>query len=146
MKKTIALLTVTLIIMLSVVVSKGGETGERIGMKEAIGIALDRVEGEVVRAELERGLYGIRIRTGKGEMKEVYVDAATGKVVEKKNITLDDAVAIATGKVPGKVVKIEFEKGAYEVKILAGDGSRAEVYVDAKSGEILKIEKKRRRR
>lgn len=60
----------------------------RISMEQAIGIALQRVPGEVVKAELEFDdgnlLYEIEIRTTEGVKYEVKVDAVTGQVMRVK--------------------------------------------------------------
>lgn len=57
-------------------------------MDQAIEIALQRVPGEVVKAELEFDdgtlLYEIEIRTSQGVKYEVKVDAVTGQVVRVK--------------------------------------------------------------
>ena len=60
----------------------------RISMNRAIEIALQRVPGEVVKAELEfdDGVlqYEIEIRTNEGIKYEVKVDAVTGNVLRVK--------------------------------------------------------------
>ncbi len=115
--------------------------GQGIGIKKAIEIATEKVPGDVIKVELERGIYEVKIRTKEGRVEKVYVDARDGRIVERKNISIDDAVNIATKKVPGEVVKVEFERGIYEVKIRTPDGSVAEVYVDGRDGTIVKLKR-----
>ncbi|MBI5892820.1 MAG: PepSY domain-containing protein [Deltaproteobacteria bacterium] len=61
---------------------------------------------------------------------------------KKKDITMDEAIAIAVKEIPGDVVKTELEKGYYEIKIKTKEGRTEKIYVDAKDGSILKKEKK----
>ncbi|KXH87083.1 PepSY domain-containing protein [Sporosarcina sp. HYO08] len=60
----------------------------RISMEEAIGIALRRVPGHAVKAELEYDdgllIYEINIRTREGQKYEVKVDANTGAILRVK--------------------------------------------------------------
>jgi len=141
MKKTVFLLTASMVILASVIASHALEKAEGITLTEAISIAKEKVPGEVVKAERERGLYEIKIRRADGRTEKIYLDALTGKPVKNGAITIDEAIAIATGEVPGEVIKVDFEKGRYEVKIRTADGLRKEVYVDARSGEIIKVKR-----
>lgn len=61
---------------------------------------------------------------------------------KKKDITMDEAIAIAVKEIHGDVIKTELEKGYYEIKIKTKEGRIEKVYVDAKDGSILKKEKK----
>ena len=139
MKKTILLLTTSMIILLSVIVSHGKEKVKEITLAEAISIAAETIPGEVVRAERERGLYEVKIRTGDGKTEKVYLDAFTGKAVNKKILSVDDATTVATRGFPGEIIKVEFEKGRYEIRIRTADGIGKEVYVDGETGEIIKV-------
>lgn len=65
---------------------------------------------------------------------------------KKKDITMDEAIAIATKDIAGDVVKTELENGYYEIKIKTKEGRTEKVYVDAKDGSVLKTEKKSRER
>jgi uncharacterized membrane protein YkoI len=50
---------------------------------------------------------------------------------------------IATTRVPGDIIEIEYKAGPkYEVKILTPEGRIKEVKLDARTGEITKIEDK----
>lgn len=143
MKKTIAFLTTTMVLMLFTIASNGGEKTKGITLTEAISIAKEKVPGDVIKAEYEGGHYEIKIRTASGRVEKVYLDAAAGKPVEKVTVTLDEAMAIATNEVPGEVVKVEFERGKYEVKIRTAEGILKEVYVDARSGKITRVKEER---
>lgn len=59
---------------------------------------------------------------------------------------LADIEEALRGKLPGEVIKVEIEreKGSYiyEFKTLDARGRRHDVYVDAKTGDILEIERK----
>ena len=59
----------------------------------------------------------------------------------KKIIPISEAEAIAVEEVPGEVIKVELERGTYEVKIRAEKGGVMKVYVDARDGEIKKTKK-----
>jgi len=58
-------------------------------------------------------------------------------------ITLEKAVEIAIKKVPGKAVEAELEKedgrAAYEIKIIDTSNSNRKVYVDARTGDVMKV-------
>ena len=62
-----------------------GTQKKKIGMTRATQIATKRVHGTVKSKELEhengRWIYSFDIRTGKGKITEVNVDAYTGKIV-----------------------------------------------------------------
>ena len=51
-------------------------------------------------------------------------------------------------EVPGQVLKVEFEREdgrfIYEIRLLQHDGHLAKLEVDATSGEVLKVKRKRR--
>ena len=66
-------------------------------------------------------------------------------LVQKAHLTLVEAVEKAISSVQGKAVSAELEKEddktVFEVKILDETGNLREIYVDANSGNVLKIEK-----
>ncbi len=143
MKKIILLLTTSVVVLASVMVSIGEEKINGITLTEAISLATENISGEVVKVERERDFYEVKIRTSDGRIEKIYLDPLTGKPVKKGTITIDEATAIATEEVSGEAIKVEFEKGRYEVKIRTADGIRKEVYVDARSGEIVKVKVER---
>ncbi len=61
-----------------------------------------------------------------------------GEERKKKNITLDEATAIAVKEAAGEVVKIKFEKGCYKFKIRTNDGRYEYIYIKAADGSIFK--------
>lgn len=138
MKKNVTILTLTSILLATAVVARSGE--EPVSITEAISAATAAVPGKVVRAELRRGLYEVRIRTEEGRIHEVFVDARSGTIVNRHKISLDEAVDAAEKAVPGKIIKIEFERGRYEIKIKTAGGDHVEVYVDAGTGEVARTE------
>ena len=143
MKKAIAILTSTMIALIFVVLSHADELPKGITLADAISIATEKAPGEVIKAELEDGLYELKIKTKVGRIEKIYLDAATGKPVKKMAISLSEATAIATKEVPGEVLKVEFERSKYEIKVRSSNGAIKEVYVDARSGKILKIKEKK---
>ncbi|WP_432359886.1 PepSY domain-containing protein [Sporosarcina sp. UB5] len=60
----------------------------RISITQAMEVALNRVPGDVIKAELEFDdgvlLYEITIRTKEGVRYEVKVDAVTGQIISSK--------------------------------------------------------------
>ncbi len=144
MKKIIAILTSTMISLVFVVLLHAGELPKGITLTEAISIATEKAPGEAIKAELEDGIYEIKIKTVSGGIEKIYLDAATGKPVEKATVSLSEATAIAKKEVPGEVLKVKFKRSKYEIKIRSTDGVLKEVYVDARSGNILKIKEKKR--
>ena len=81
MKKITALLLVALFS----IGAFATEAKPKIGMTKATQIATKRVPGTVKSKELEkekgRWIYSFDIRTGKGKITEVNVDAYTGKII-----------------------------------------------------------------
>ena len=144
MKKTIAILTSTMISLIFVVLTHAGELPGRLTLSEAISIAIQKAPGEVIKAEFEDDIYEIKIRGEKGRIEKIYLDAATGKPIEKATVPLDEATALAVKEVPGKVLKVEFERGRYEIKIRTAGGAIKKVYVDGRSGKVLKVKEKNR--
>jgi siroheme synthase (precorrin-2 oxidase/ferrochelatase) len=87
-------------VMLFVLIGIGSvavEAKPKIGMKRATQIATSHVHGTVTSKELEKEhgkwIYSFDIRTGKGKITEVNVDAYSGKVlgVERENAKTEAA-------------------------------------------------------
>lgn len=56
-------------------------------------------------------------------------------------LPLNKILAIALAKVPGDVVEVEFKGGPiYEVKVLTASGRLREVVLDARNGNLIRIE------
>jgi len=78
-------------------------------------------------------------RRTKQEARQAALDALQrGEILPLARI-----MQIATSRVPGDIIEIEYEAGPkYEVKILTPDGRVREVKLDARTGEVIKIEDK----
>ena len=61
-----------------------------------------------------------------------------------RQISIQEAMNVALGRVPGQVVKVELEQEnglwVYEVDIITLQGVRYEVIVDMNTGAIVRIE------
>ncbi len=72
-------------------------------------------------------------------------DDDKAQLLKGVNITLVEAVEKALTTVKGKAVEAELEnehgKTVFEVKIIDENETTREIYVDAHSGEVVKIEK-----
>lgn len=68
-----------------------------------------------------------------------------GELLKGAKITLVEAVEKALANVQGKAIGVELEKEdentVFEIKVIDETGKTQEVYVDADSGNVLKIEK-----
>ncbi|MFE4893739.1 PepSY domain-containing protein [Peribacillus butanolivorans] len=113
-------------------------------------------------------VYSVNVQAKDGSKQEVKIDAQTGKVLKvesddeegngkeenddqdqaalakKAKLTEAESKKIALEKVPGTVkdVELEVEDGTvvYGVEVQAKDGSKQDVKIDAKTGEILKVD------
>jgi uncharacterized membrane protein YkoI len=134
-----------------------------ISRKEAESIALNKINGEVVKLEFDDlhdddPEYDIEILAN-GVIHEIEIDAYTGQVKEfereddnysvlgeenRKIISKEEASNIALGLVNGEIVKLELgeddDKPEYEIKINV-DGVIYEIEIDAITGEIKEFEK-----
>jgi len=137
MIKTILFFMTSMLFLASIAMALASDNKPDVSISDAISIAKGQVPGRVIRAKWEKGIYEVRIRTGDGENKTLFIDDAKGSVLYRDIISVDDAVGIATGEVPGRVIKVEFEKGLYEVKIRTKDGNKVEVKVDSAGGKVL---------
>ena len=129
---------------------------------QAIDIALGVIPGGVVVDidqgwEQGRSYWDVVVRDPDGGAVEIYLDAATGDVLEQSPtrmpllavdgapaITARQAIDTALEAVPGGTVieaDLDMEGGRLIWEILVrSTGGRSEVYVDAASGELLKVE------
>ncbi len=68
-----------------------------------------------------------------------------GELLKGANISLVEAVEKALANVQGKAVGVELEKEdektVFEIEVVDEAGMTQEVYVDATSGDVVKIEK-----
>ena len=58
---------------------------DRISMDEAIESALNAIPGKIIEAEMENGIYEIKIRSEEGWVSEVYVDPWDGSILKIKS-------------------------------------------------------------
>ncbi|OLS38375.1 hypothetical protein BTR22_07550 [Alkalihalophilus pseudofirmus] len=62
----------------------------------------------------------------------------------QRRISAQDAIAIALESMPGDVVDVELdtENGilAWEIEIMTAKGTKYEVFVNANTGEVIKVE------
>ncbi len=139
------ILTAIIVAALTLSVAPAFAAKKTITLEEATKIAKEHVQGDVIKAERERGLYEVKLLTPDGKRVKLYIDAETGKIVsgKAKRISLDEAVTTAKKAAHGEVLKAEYERGRYEIKIRQDDGSLTELYIDASTGEITKSEQTR---
>jgi len=62
------------------------EAKQGIGLEEAISIATMEVPGAVIEADIEDGIYEIKIRTDNGESIKLKIDPKDGSVIRKGKI------------------------------------------------------------
>ncbi len=88
---------------------------------------------------------------------ELYVDAETGEITRERDtqlrgvqatapkVTATEAIGIALGNTPGGIIELDLdtERGAvvWEVLVRADAGGRFEIYVDATTGAVVKVER-----
>ena len=68
----------------------------------------------------------------------LFSDISYGVERMRKNITLDEATAIAVKEAAGEVVKIKYERGCYKFKIRTNDGRYQYIYINAADGSVFK--------
>lgn len=95
MKKVILGLFVLMLILLrslSIAEEKGGkEIEEGITIEQAIDIGKKEVPGKVIEAEIEDGIYEIKIRTDNGERVKLKIDPKDGSIIRKGKIVKDSS-------------------------------------------------------
>jgi len=78
---------------------------------------------------------------GKGKKDE---SKETVEMAAKAKVTIDEAIKIASEKVPGKVVEAELEKKhdtlVWEVEVVTAENEVLEVHIDAESGAVIDVE------
>ncbi|MDO8446884.1 MAG: PepSY domain-containing protein [Deltaproteobacteria bacterium] len=62
------------------------EAKQGIGLEETISIATKEFPGTVIEAEIEDGIYEIKIRTNNGEMVKLKIDPKDGSIIRKGKI------------------------------------------------------------
>lgn len=90
MKKVILGLFVLMLMLLhslSIAEEKGGKAIEAgITIEQAIDIGKKEVPGKVIEAEIEDGIYEIKIRTDNGERVKLKIDPKDGSIIRKGKI------------------------------------------------------------
>src|SRR5690606_12858369 len=70
--------------------------------------------------------------------------AASEALARGEIMPIGRVLSIATGRVPGDVLKVKLERESfgfkYEVKVLPRNGRVREVEIDARTGRIIKVE------
>ncbi len=67
-------------------------------------------------------------------------DAVRQAVRQGRLVPLQQVVADAVHRYPGKLVEVELDDGKYEIEILGANGVVMELDYDAASGRLLKME------
>ncbi|WP_336619089.1 PepSY domain-containing protein [Stenotrophomonas sp. PS02301] len=68
-------------------------------------------------------------------------DSVRQAVRQGRFVPLEQVVADALRRYPGKLIEVELDDGEYEVEILGPDGVVMELDYDAATGRLLKMEK-----
>ncbi|WP_306455641.1 PepSY domain-containing protein [Stenotrophomonas sp. JAI102] len=68
-------------------------------------------------------------------------DGVRQAVRQGRFVPLEQVVADALRRYPGKLIEVELDDGKYEIEILGADGVVMELDYDAATGRLLKMEK-----
>lgn len=79
------------------------------------------------------------------EEEDVYINAQTGKIMEKNiKITADQAKEAALKTIPGTLKEIELDDEAgiyyYDMEVLQKDGKEVDIEISAETGKIIKVD------
>lgn len=115
-------------------------------------------EGRVMEIELEhwldgREVYQVAMLTDQSRLREVIVDARTGKILQPESSRIAglgelrpvmEVIDIVLSRYPGRVLEVEIEvdgqgRRYYEVELRLKDGRLLEVHADAISGALLRV-------
>lgn len=147
---------------------KAVEANNIISEEEARKIALEKVNGEIIKFELDDinnddgPEYEIKVKT-KDAVYEIEIDAVTGEIKEfekddhedKKQAASQTTVKVITdGRLSaekaksmaleltgrGKIVEFDLDDDEYEIEIKAGK-MKYEIVIDARTGEVKEYEK-----
>jgi uncharacterized membrane protein YkoI len=67
-------------------------------------------------------------------------ERARDGVLSGDYVPLEQIIADAQARYPGRIVEVELDDDEYEVEILLPDGTKVELEYDARSGEFLGVE------
>ncbi len=107
-----------------------GRTGQEQHRNQWDGTVKEEVE------EMKKSLILTMLIVGAVMFVVPYGSYASGT---KGSISPKEAEGIALGEVPGEVLKMEYENGRYAVRIRTEVSELAGVYIDAESGEVMKV-------
>lgn len=124
----------------------------------AITLAVEHKPGAaVVEIDSDDGLWEINLLASDGQGIELHVEVATGDVIHERETSLSssqreapgltarEAVEIALAEKPGALESLDLDhdsgKLAWDAIVIATDGVEWELYLDAASGELLRIER-----
>ncbi|MDN5558739.1 MAG: PepSY domain-containing protein [Ruaniaceae bacterium] len=122
----------------------------------AVEVALAHTPGAVVEIDHERNQWEVVILTEDGTGIELSIDIASGEVLREESeslspeqtsaptITAREAIEIALGEVPGELwdLDLDTEQGivVWEAELTDEAGVNWEIYIDAETGAIVKVE------
>ncbi|NGP45908.1 hypothetical protein G4V62_13480 [Bacillaceae bacterium SIJ1] len=123
-----------------------------ISKEQAKEAALNGKNNHVDDIELEyiNGKWYYEVDVEDDGKDDIYVDANTGKVVNKSELydvelSMQEAHKIALKKAPGTIVEASLDeddgRGEYEFEIRANNGDEVEITIDAKTGSIIEFER-----
>ncbi len=142
------------------------DTTTEININEAMSIAQGAASGTVGRVEQEmedgRIVWNVRVTASDGTRTDVRIDAETGNVIRTRTgnaeareridddaasadskISQSRAIEIAKGLNSGNVenAELEAEDGrlAWKVRLVAADGTRMDVRIDAETGNVIRL-------
>jgi len=131
------------------------------GLEQCIANVKKQKAGDIVKLEklagINKPMYELEIKDANGFEWEFICDAESGKITEtesevgsaaslafknKKQLTEEDAAAIALKAHPGIIEEVEYEieddgNATYEFDIVDKNGVETKVEVDAASGKII---------
>ena len=133
------------------------EVSGRLDALGAIDVALEHAPGAVVEMERSPRFWEVTVLREDGTCTELYINVTNEEIAREDSARLGseqreapavpaaDAIGTAVEEVPGRVVALDLgtERGAlvWEVLVSAGVGGVHEVYIDAATGEIVKVER-----
>ena len=69
------------------------------------------------------------------------------EMASRAKVTIEQAIKTASDKQPGRAIEAELEKkhgkAVWEVEVVTAEGNVMEVHVDADSGAVIDVEKKK---
>lgn len=125
------------------------KTKQSITLSQAKKLALQRINGKIIKTETDTDEYTITIEKG-NYLYEIEIDRSSGKIKEidkekrqaTKGISRAKAQQIALNKINGKIVSIEYDEEDHEYSVeIVKNHIEYEITISAQSGKVLEIEK-----